>query len=161
MSHAIPGRPATIQDTAHITFVASRYNDQFVSGLLDSAKEEIQAIAPNITLSVIRVPGAFEIPVTVRAAIELERPNAVIALGCIIRGSTAHADLVADSVTQALQRLAVKHQTPVIHEVLLVENEQQARERCLGSEINRGVEAARVAVQMVSLFNKLRLESLH
>jgi 6,7-dimethyl-8-ribityllumazine synthase len=156
MSHAIPSRPAANEERAHITIVASRYNDEFVGGLLNSARDELALIAPNTTISVIRVPGAFEVPVTVKAAIDSEKPNAVIALGCIIRGATAHADLVAASVTDALQKLAISTGVPVIHEVLLVENRQQAQERCIDKEINRGVEAARVAAQMVSLFQKLK-----
>jgi 6,7-dimethyl-8-ribityllumazine synthase len=128
--------------------------------LLDSARDEIQLIAPNISISVVRVPGAFEVPVAVQAVLKYDQPDAVIALGCIIRGATQHADLIAASVTDALQKLAITHGVPVIHEVLLVENEQQAEERCLGSEINRGTEAGRVAVQMVSLFQKIRASSL-
>jgi 6,7-dimethyl-8-ribityllumazine synthase len=156
MSNAIPTRPGATSVRAHITIVASKYNDGFVSPMLQATKEELAEIAPNITLSVLRVPGAFEIPVTVKAALELEKPDAVIALGVILRGHTQHADLVAASVTDALQKLAIHATIPVIHEVLLVENEQQAHERCLGEEINRGTEAARVAVQMVSLFQKLK-----
>jgi 6,7-dimethyl-8-ribityllumazine synthase len=159
VSHHIPSRPPTTDISGHISIVASRYNDQFVAGLLDAACDEIQLIAPKITITAIRVPGAFEVPVAVQAVIKHEQPEAVIALGCIIRGATQHADLVAASVTDALQKLAITHGVPVIHEVLLVENEQQAEERCLGSEINRGTEAARVAVQMVSLFQKLRSSS--
>jgi 6,7-dimethyl-8-ribityllumazine synthase len=156
MSHTIPTRPEASPERAHITIVASRYNDEYVSGLLLSARDELALIAPNTTLEVIRVPGAFEVPVTVQAAIKHSQPDAVIALGCIIRGATQHADLVAASVTDALQKLAITHGVPIIHEVLLVESHAQAAERCLGTEINRGTEAARVAAQMVSLFQKLR-----
>lgn len=155
MSHTLPSRPDASTQRAHIAIVASRYNDEYVSGLLLSARDELTIISPNITLEVIRVPGAFEIPVAVQATIKHTQPDAVIALGCIIRGATQHADLVAASVTDALQKLAITHGVPIIHEVLLVENHQQAAERCLGSEINRGTEAARVAAQMVSLFQKL------
>jgi 6,7-dimethyl-8-ribityllumazine synthase len=81
----------------------------------------------------------------------------VIALGVILRGATEHGDLVGASVTDALQRMSVAHCTPIVHEVLLLDNEDQARERCLGDRINRGTEAARVAVNMVQLFEKLRV----
>lgn len=159
MSHTLPTRPDTSPQRAHITIVASRYNDEYVSGLLLSARDELAIISPNITLEVIRVPGAFEVPVAVQAAIRHTQPDAIIALGCIIRGATQHADLIAASVTDALQKLAITHGTPIIHEVLLVESHEQAAERCLGSEINRGTEAARVAAQMVSLFQKMRENS--
>ncbi|NIP92625.1 MAG: 6,7-dimethyl-8-ribityllumazine synthase, partial [Akkermansiaceae bacterium] len=91
----------------------------------------------------------------VKALLELEEPVCVIALGVLIRGETAHADLVAGSVTDALQQLALEYKTPVIHEVLLVANEEQARERCLGDNMNRGVEAARAAATMVEIFSEL------
>jgi 6,7-dimethyl-8-ribityllumazine synthase len=64
---------------------------------------------------------------------------------------------VGASVTDALQRMAVAHVVPVVHEVLLLDSEEQARERCLGERLNRGSEAARVAVNMIELFNQLRL----
>jgi 6,7-dimethyl-8-ribityllumazine synthase len=79
----------------------------------------------------------------------------VIALGLIIRGSTAHADLVAESVTTSLQQLAVDHRVPIIHEVLLVDDEKQAYARCIGANINRGREAARAATSMIDIFQEL------
>ena len=97
----------------------------------------------------------FEIPVTVKAIVELEQPTLVIALGVIIAGETAHADLVARSVTDGLQQIALDARLPVIHEVLLVENEQQAADRCLNQDMNRGIEAARAAAGMVEVFSEL------
>jgi 6,7-dimethyl-8-ribityllumazine synthase len=79
----------------------------------------------------------------------------VIALGLIIRGSTEHGDLVASSVTNALQGLAVKSLRPIIHEVLLVEDEKQAYARCIGSQLNRGKEAARAAAAIIDIFQEL------
>lgn len=155
MSHAIPSRPQTFHERCHIAIVASRYNLEFVDALLDGARDEIQAVAPNTTIAVYRVPGAFEIPVTVEKVLRSTEPDAVIALGVIIRGETEHGDLVGASVTDALQGLSVSHCVPVIHEVLLVSSEEQAEARCFGEEINRGVEAARTAVTMASLFKKL------
>jgi 6,7-dimethyl-8-ribityllumazine synthase len=79
----------------------------------------------------------------------------MIAFGCVIRGSTAHADLISRSVTDSLQQLAVKHRVPVIHEVLLVDDEKQAYARCIGSKLNRGREAARAAAAMIDVFQEL------
>jgi len=138
-----------------IVFVASLYNERFVDGLLDAALAELSDLMPEAAAPVFRVPGAFEIPVCVRAVSERLRPDAIVALGVIIRGKTAHADLVAQSVTASLQETATMHLIPVIHEVLLVEDEDQATRRTLGTEINRGGEAARAAVNMVELFHKL------
>jgi 6,7-dimethyl-8-ribityllumazine synthase len=81
--------------------------------------------------------------------------NCIIALGLIIRGDTHHADLVASSVTQALQNLAVQHCLPVIHEVLLVEDEKQAHARCIAASMNRGREAARAAAGMIDVFSEI------
>lgn len=155
MSQNGPSRPRTLHEPVSIAIVASLYNNTHVQGLLDSACEEINEIAPNAAITVYRVPGAFEIPVCIENVLRHSRPDAVIGFGVIIRGATEHGDLVGASVTDALQKLAIRHCTPVVHEVLLVNNEQQAIERCLGTTLNRGTEAARVAVQMISLFRKM------
>jgi len=156
MSQHSPSRPRPIQDRVSIAVVASLYNNQYVQGLLDASREELEALAPNASITVYRVPGAFEIPVCTELVLKSTKPDAVIAFGVIIRGSTEHADLVGASVTDAIQQMAVRHVTPIIHEVLLVSTEEQAEERCLGVTINRGSEAAQTAVNMISLFRKMR-----
>ncbi|MEN3941468.1 6,7-dimethyl-8-ribityllumazine synthase [Prosthecobacter sp. SYSU 5D2] len=156
MSQYGPSRPLPVQDRVSIAIVASLYNNQFVQGLLDAGREELEELAPNAVITVYRVPGAFEIPVCAELVIKNTKPDVVIAFGVIIRGSTEHADLVGASVTDALQQMAVRHTVPVIHEVLLVSSEEQAEERCLGVKINRGTEAAQVAVNMIALFRKMR-----
>ena len=156
MPGPIPLRPRPTQDRLSIAIVASLYNEDFVEGLLNAARDELQEIAPNATITSYRVPGAFEIPVCAELILRSSEPDAVIALGVILRGATEHADLVAASVTDALQRAATSHCVPVVHEVLLLENEDQAEERCLSATINRGTEAARVAVNMIRLFAAMR-----
>ena len=79
----------------------------------------------------------------------------MIALGVIIRGETGHADLIASSVTNSLQSISVQHRIPVIHEVLLVENEKQAHARCIGAAKNRGREAARAAANIIEVFAEI------
>lgn len=155
MSHSIPSRPNTTLERAHIAIVASLYNQDYVDGMLESATDELVEIAPHASIAVYRVPGAFEIPVTVERVLRDSQADAVIALGLILRGETEHGDLVAAAVTDGLQKIAISHGIPVIHEVLIVENDEQAIARCLGEEINRGTEAARVAVNMISLFRKM------
>lgn len=156
MSQHGPSRPRPIHDPVNIAIVASLYNNQFVQGLVDAGRNELEELAPNASITVYRVPGAFEIPVCTELVLKNTRPDVVIAFGVIIRGSTEHADLVGASVTDALQQMAVRHTVPVVHEVLLVNNEEQAEERCLGVTINRGTEAAQVAVNMIALFKKMR-----
>ena len=156
MSLALPPKPRVINTKGKkLAIVASKYNEVYSDALVDHVIEELVDYLPQARVDLIRVPGAFEIPVAVKALLELEAPICVIALGVIIRGETAHADLVASSVTDALQQLALEYNTPIIHEVLLVEDEAQAHVRCLGEEMNRGIEAARAAAAMVEVFSEL------
>ena len=157
MSRAEPSAPQVSTTRASIAIVASLYNEEYVKALLDAACQELERIMPQAQVKIYRVPGAFEIPVCAEFVLKNTEPDVVIALGVIIRGETEHGDLVGASVTDALQRMAVAHVVPVIHEVLLLDDEEQADERCKGTEINRGSEAARVAVNMIELFKQLRV----
>lgn len=158
MSTALPPRPRTApSNTSHISIVASIYNEQYTNALVENCREELAKILPNIQLDIARVPGAFEIPVA--CEVLLNKPNppqAIIALGLIIQGQTKHADLVAESVTMSLQSMSIRHQTPIIHEVLLVESDEQAYARCMGENLNRGKEAARSAHTMTELFAAMK-----
>jgi 6,7-dimethyl-8-ribityllumazine synthase len=155
MSSALPPQPRIIGPRVRVCIVAAKYNEQFADALVDNAVDEIGELMPSTRIDLIRVPGAFEIPVAVAAVLDREKPAAVLALGVIIKGATAHADLVACSVTEALQRLAVQYRIPIINEVLLLEDEKQAYARCIGANLNRGKEAARAAASMVDVFHEL------
>lgn len=156
MSKTAPETPEASASSGSVVIVASRYNARFTDALVDSASETLARLAPDLEVDVIRVPGAFEIPVIVEAAACREsQPLAIIALGVIIRGSTAHADLIAESITRSLQGTGVSHLVPVIHEVLLVESAEQAEARTTGDELNRGREAAEAAVAMISVMEDL------
>lgn len=156
MSLALPPKPRVFSTKRNkLAIVASKYNEVYTDALVDHVIDELGDYLPQARVDLVRVPGAFEIPVTVKALLELEEPICVIALGVIIRGETAHADLVAATVTESLQQLALEYKTPVIHEVLLCNDEAQAHVRCLGEEMNRGVEAARAAAAMVEVFSEL------
>lgn len=122
---------------------------------MENVIEELGELVPQGRVDLIRVPGAFEIPVMIASVLERDPPACLIALAVIIRGSTEHADLVANSVTDALQRLAVSSLKPIINEVLLVEDEKQAYARCIGAQLNRGREAARAAAGMIDIFQEL------
>ncbi len=155
MSSALPPKPRIIGPKVRICIVASKYNEQFTDALVQNTIEELAELVPQGRIDLIRVPGAFEIPVMVAAVLERDPPACMIALGLIIRGSTEHADLVARSVTDSLQSLALKFLRPVIHEVLMVDDEKQAYARCIGAQLNRGKEAARAAAAMVDIFQEL------
>jgi 6,7-dimethyl-8-ribityllumazine synthase len=138
--------------------IASRYNAQYVDAMVRAAKAELRAAhAKNVR--VLRVPGAYEIPlVAARLASGGsggERVSAIICLGVILRGETVHAAHIGEAVSRALMEIQVHEQIPVIHEVLLLENHAQARARCLGRQHNRGAEAAQTALQMAALLEEL------
>jgi 6,7-dimethyl-8-ribityllumazine synthase len=135
--------------------VASKYNGRYVNSMLRAAKAElIRAGAESV--KVVRVPGAYEIPVVAGALARSEKPySAIICLGVILRGATTHAQHIGDAVSLALAELQIRHGVPVIHEVLLFENEDQAKVRCLAKDFNRGNEAARTALEMARVMRSL------
>ncbi|MEK6232704.1 MAG: 6,7-dimethyl-8-ribityllumazine synthase [Luteolibacter sp.] len=155
MSTALQPKPRIIGHKVRICIVASKYNEKFTDSLVENCIEELGDIIPMSRIDLIRVPGAFEIPVAVAAVIDREEINCIIALGLIIRGDTGHGDLVAASVTESLQSLAVKRIIPIIHEVLLVEDEKQAYARCIATAKNRGREAARAAASIIDVFAEI------
>jgi 6,7-dimethyl-8-ribityllumazine synthase len=156
MSTLSPPRSSPADQRRQFSIVASLFNEQYVQGLIDHATEELKSLSPNVTVSLHRVPGAFEIPVVVRELALQKKVDAILALGVILQGKTNHAQNLARSVTDALQQIALEHGIPVINAVLSLETEAQAQERCLGSEINRGTEAARAAVEVANVMGDLR-----
>jgi 6,7-dimethyl-8-ribityllumazine synthase len=145
---------------AEFAIVASRFNPGYVDAMVRAAKAELKrAGAKKVTI--FRVPGAFEIPVV---AARLARANssqaslsAIICLGVILRGETTHAAHIGEAVSRALMQIQLDYGLPVIHEVLLLENEAQARARCLGRKHNRGREAAQTALAMAQLMQTIRM----
>ena len=156
MSKQAPPRPRSTGHKQHFAIVASLFNRLYVQGLVDHAVKELRALAPAAGISIHQVPGAFEIPVVVREIAIKKDTQAILALGVILQGKTSHAEHLAHSVTDALQKIAIDHGVPVINAVLSLETESQARERCLGSKINRGTEAARAAVTVGEVLDDLR-----
>ena len=156
MSSTAPPRPSIANAKRSFCIVASRFNADYVQGLVDHAVEELRALAPDATISIHRVPGAFEIPIVVRELAVRGFAKAIVACGVILQGETNHAENLGRSVTDALQRIAIEHAVPVINVVLSFDNQDQARARCLENRINRGTEGARAAVEMVATISSVR-----
>jgi len=149
-------RPRQAVAKRNFIIVASQFNAHYVQGLVNHATEELRAVAPASSIGLHLVPGAFEIPIVVRELAMNVKPDAIIAMAVILKGQTQHAENLSRSVTDALQRIAVSHGVPVINVVLALDDEDQARERCLENEINRGTEGARAAVEIANVMAKLR-----
>jgi 6,7-dimethyl-8-ribityllumazine synthase len=141
---------------SRVAIVASEYNRKHVDGMVDAAVRVLNDAGAEV--EVFRVPGAFEIPVVAECLVGKKGHgwSALLCLGVIIRGETAHADLIGTAVTQALMQTSVRHCVPVIHEVLLLANLAQADARCLDTRYNRGAEAAETALAMSRLMRRAR-----
>ena len=143
--------------SGRFVIVASQYNPRFVNAMLRAARQEILRAGGRVR--VVRVPGAYEIPVVAaklaRPAPGRERWAGIICLGVILRGATTHAQHIGEAVSSALMQIQLSYEMPVIHEVLLLENAQQARERCLDPHHNRGTEAAQTALAMAQVMATL------
>ncbi len=149
-------RTASKRVGGHYAIVASNYNARYVDSMLNAAKACLESAGAE-SLRVIRVPGAYEIPVVAARLARASEPrlDAIICLGVILRGATTHAQHVGEAVSNTLSQLQGLHEVPIIHEVLLLESEQQARERCLDAKHNRGTEAAQTALEMAEVMRTL------
>jgi 6,7-dimethyl-8-ribityllumazine synthase len=154
MASTLPSRPRQIGPRRIIAIVSSTYHEEFANGLLDHARRELEAISAGTEVIVYEVPGTFEIPLVVQAVAEAGDVDAVIAFGLLLEGQTVHAKLISESVTHALMQIGLRTGIPVVHEVLVVQNVEQARARCIGDELNRGTEAARVAMRMAQVMGE-------
>lgn len=156
MSNELPERPDPLTPPRRFAIVASRYNAEYVEGLAEAALAELSIIAPGSQIEVLRVPGSFEIPLAVQRIARTGQVHAVFAFGVLFEGETRHAELIASAVTTALLDITLKFDLPVLHEVLVVKDHEQARVRCqVDSNLNRGLDAARSAVRMLTMLDEL------
>ena len=143
---------------AKVAVVIGRFNsfinESLLEGALDALKRVGQVKDENITL--VRVPGAYELPLVARRLAESKKFDAIVALGTVIRGGTAHFEYVAGEASSGLGKVAMESDIPVAVGVLTTENIEQAIERAGTKAGNKGAEAALVALEMVNLLNQIQ-----
>jgi 6,7-dimethyl-8-ribityllumazine synthase len=137
---------------ARIAVIASTFNDSIVERLSDGALGALVAagIAPRNILFA-RVPGAWELPQLAARVAATGRWQAIVALGCVIRGETSHYEVIVNESARGLMQVSIAHQLPVANGVLACETEEQALARAGGSEGNKGAEAAEAALAMIGM----------
>ena len=139
-----------------IGIVISKFNEPVTSRLQASAQETLQQLGIlSEQIQVVRVPGAFELPLAAKVLAQSQQVDAVICLGAVIRGETAHFEYISEYASCGIGRVALDTGIPVIFGVLTTNTVEQALERSGPSERNKGAEAARTAIEMISLLKQL------
>jgi 6,7-dimethyl-8-ribityllumazine synthase len=139
-------------DGLSIAIVRARFNDAITTRLAQACLAELAALGvADKHITQVTVPGALEVPVALKAMADSENYDALIALGCIIRGETYHFELVANESGAGVSRVSLDHQIPIANAILTVENLAQAEARAE----EKGRDAARVAVEMANLMDEL------
>ncbi len=135
-----------------VAVLVAKFNGEITTRLLASALEELdRAEVPRESVTVVPVPGAFELPLAALALAKTRRFSCVVALGCVVRGETAHFDFIAGEAASGLQLAAIETGIPVSFGVLTTETTEQAESR-----VDKGAEAVRTALEMADLFAQLR-----
>jgi 6,7-dimethyl-8-ribityllumazine synthase len=135
-----------------IAMVQARFNEAITDALALACKAELLRLGvAEKNIDLVRVPGALEIPLALQALAEKDRYDALIALGCVIRGETYHFELVANESGAGVSRVALDYQIPVANAILTTENLAQAQAR----QTDKGTDAARVAVEMANLLDEI------
>lgn len=148
---------ATVEGSVNIAIVASRFNSFIVDRLYSGALRCLeQNGVENDAITVVKVPGAFEIPVAVKTLLDKNQFDAVITLGAVIRGETPHFEYICSECTHGISQLAITSGIPVIFGVLTVDNADQAMDRAGDDESNKGYEAASAALEMISVTRQIK-----
>jgi 6,7-dimethyl-8-ribityllumazine synthase len=135
---------------------ASRFNSFIVDRMIEGCMDALARHGCDVSAcDIVRVPGAFEIPIVVRKLAENSSYDGIIALGAVIRGATPHFDYIAGEVTKGLAQVALDTHRPVAYGVITVDTIEQAIERAGSKSGNKGWEAAVSAIEMANLFKKL------
>jgi 6,7-dimethyl-8-ribityllumazine synthase len=141
---------------ARFAVIATQWYDEVLDGLVAGALQTLRdAGAENRNITLIRVPGAFELPLALEHAAASGRYDALIALGCVVRGGTPHFEYVAGECARGVGEVALSYRLPVAFGVLTTDNLKQARERSRPGKDNKGREAAEAAIRMLSVLRQL------
>ena len=141
---------------ARFAIIASRWNPRITDALVAGARRTFADNGVDETaIDVLRVPGAWELPMAAARIAAARRHVAIVALGCVVRGDTRHFEHIADGCAQGLMRVALDHAVPVCNGVLAVDAHEDAAKRAGGSHGNKGEEAALVAIEMAQLLGQL------
>jgi 6,7-dimethyl-8-ribityllumazine synthase len=141
---------------ARFAILASRWNPRITDALLAGARKTLaEHGVDDGMVDVVRVPGAWELPLAAMRIAAARRHAAIVALGCVVRGDTRHYEHIADGCSDGLMRVALDHAIPVCNGVLAVETHEDAAKRAGGSHGNKGEEAALVAIEMAQLLERL------
>ena len=136
--------------------IISRFNDFIGSKLLSGAIDELRRHGVNPdNIDIVKVPGAFEIPLLALKCAKTQKYNAIITLGAIIKGSTSHYDYVCAELSKGIASVSLQTEIPVIFGVLTTENIEQAIERAGTKAGNKGSEAAKAAIEMANLIKTI------
>lgn len=139
-----------------IGIVVSRFNKDITEKLLDGALDGLRSHGcEEEKITIVRVPGAFEIPLVAEKLAASGKYDALVCLGAVIRGDTPHFEYVSDAVTRGLGAAIGKYQLPISFGVLTTDNRQQAMERCGYKDANKGYEAALTAIEMVRIVRQI------
>ncbi len=157
MRHAEAGSRLTAAADARFALVVSRFNEPITDRLAAGARQALaEAGAPVEHVEQFAVPGAFELPQAARCAAQTRRFDAIVCLGCVIRGETPHFEYISAAVAHGLMHAAEDLEIPVAFGVLTTDTWQQAEVRAADGRGNKGYEAAAAALDMVALFRALR-----
>lgn len=146
MSSRLDGKKLTIG------MVQARFNEPITNTLTQACKAELMALGvAEKNIDLVQVPGALEVPLALQALAKKQKYDALVAIGCIIRGETYHFELVANESGAGVSRVALDHQLPIANAILTPENMEQAITR----QIEKGRDAARVAIEMANLLKEI------
>lgn len=143
-----------------IAIVVSRFNSFITERLLDGALDALRRSGASLLdIEIVRIPGAWEFPVTVKALLALRKHDAIVCLGAVVRGDTPHFDYVAGQSASGIAALALESGIPVANGILTTNTVEQAIDRAGAKSGNKGADAAMTAIEMANLLKKLRAES--